>query len=130
MLFSSEARLPRNQCKQVTPFDRCAPVAGVMWPIYIERLQMYYIVETEKSFEQASTDLAESVRTMILGFCIFITWVTPCAAKVLSLGSSAMSLKCAIPNKRQRFYQQICVSIWHYHVEYQYSPTTVKPKLV
>ncbi len=50
---------------------------------------MYYIVETAKSFSQASADLASAVVRNGFGYCMYSTWEPRCAVKALPLTKSA-----------------------------------------
>jgi len=70
---------------------------------------MYYIVESNKSFDQASTDLASAVTRQGLECCMSTTWGLHFAVKAWPLMKNARSLKSVIPGRLQKFCPSICV---------------------
>ena len=69
---------------------------------------MYYIVETQKLFSQASTDLEADVLHHALEYCISMICDPHFAVKTLPLTKSARFLKCAIQGRQQKFWRLIC----------------------
>ena len=69
---------------------------------------MYYIVETDTSFDQASADLESAVKRHGLGVLHVHDLATTLRSKGIAFDSSARYLKSAIRSRLQKFCQPIC----------------------
>ena len=70
---------------------------------------MYYIVETDKSFDQASADLELAVKHHGFGVLYVHDLGTTLRSKGIAFIRSAKFLKYAIQGKQQKFCPLICV---------------------
>ena len=69
---------------------------------------MYYIVETDKSFDQASADLESAVKRHGFGVLHVHDLGTTLRSKGIAFDEQCKFFKSAIRGRLQKFYQPIC----------------------